>query len=469
MAQTHHYLFDTATGFNDSTGSNNLTAGSGYIETIGAKINQCVAWFGDGSSNCATGGTGVNASFSIAFWIKAPYETSSNYIEAIDLVLNPFGPYVKIKFLTSPSGQSTTTSVDFLGSTIFYFTDNGANQALDNWRHFAFSYDDNSGKWEAWADGNYYGQVTNFILVNGFSISKGFNSEYTYIDDLRIYDSVIDAAEVAFIYNSGTGTQANSSGSGNGLSSGSFPTIYVNPIAGTASGSAGPGAALGSFPSVLMSAPSGNANINGIAFGLLSTVNVISFQGIAYPEFIAYGSLATISVSAIQAVPVIGTTIQLDYVACDGEVTWTQNLPITGFSSAIQGQDAISSRITPTIGASGANIVFFEQRTLAASGNQTYDLKSLTDFLGGALSLDRAYAIILLPSSGSVSLSPGASNPFQWFFASSTANISLSSQNVFMFAQRESATITSGSKTLKVTNTSGAASATYKIAILGGR
>lgn len=463
MAQTHHYLFDTATGFNDSTGSLNYTASNGSIDLSG-KINECLTWNTSAAGWALTGGPKFCEAFattSVCFWIKfngyGQIDLFDNGYVVAKITITGTSDYLEIYFGSGFSPEIFLVLPSIVGGT---------------WNHFVII-SDGTTYWDFYVNNSYIGSYSSFSFVNSgvsnYLGSGSLSSFDVYVDDLRFYDSAIDATEVAFIYNSGLGTQSNSSGGGSALGSGSFPIIYVNPIDGTASGSAGPGAALGSFPSVLTSAPTGNANIDGIAFGLLSTVNVISFQGIAYPEFIAYGSLATITVSAIQAVPAIGTTIQLDYVACDGEVTWTQNLPITGFSSAIQGQDAISSRITPTIGASGANIVFFEQRTLAASGNQTYDLKSLTDFLGGALSLDRAYAIILLPTSGSVSLSPGASNPFQWFFASSTANISLSSQNVFMFAQRESATITSGSKTLKVTNTSGAASATYKIAILGGR
>lgn len=461
----NHFLFDTSTGFSDLSIYPPVSYYPILASIVGSgKINECASWTYNSGAYAATNGPsppsayGVGIPWSIAFWIKSSGTSAGAFAQVLE--------YANVSIDVTNSSGTESLSVNYSPSQFAVIPVFGG---FSSWRHICIIYDGYNNI-TFYLDGSLYSNLNYIPYIYGTTnnLGKSVSGVTLYLDDLRFYDYEIDSTEVSFIYNSGSGTQSNS-GSGGGNASGNLDTIVVNSILGSASGSAGPGAALGSFPSVLMSAPTGNPNIGGIAFGLLSTVNVISFQGIAYPEFIAYGSLPTITVSAIQAVPVIGTTIQLDYVACDGEVTWTQNLPITGFSSAIQGQDAISSRITPTIGASGANIVFFEQRTLAASGNQTYDLKSLTDFLGGALSLDRAYAIILLPTSGSVSLSPGASNPFQWFFASSTANISLSSQNVFMFAQRESATITSGSKTLKVTNTSGAASATYKIAILGGR
>lgn len=229
------------------------------------------------------------------------------------------------------------------------------------------------------------------------------------------------------------------------------------------------GLAEGDLGEVSLSPPGASASGDASSSGSLPTITVSGISGAGSVSVNGSGTFPSIVVSAPTAITTIVASIQLDYVACDGEITWTQTLPLTGFASAVQGQDSISSRITPAIGGNGANIVFFEQRTLVASGSQTYDLTSLTDFLGGALSLSRAYAISVTPTSGSISLAPGAANPFQWFFASSTANISLSSPNVFMFAQPDSATITGGSKTLVVTNTSGAASATYKIAILGGR
>jgi hypothetical protein len=178
---------------------------------------------------------------------------------------------------------------------------------------------------------------------------------------------------------------------------------------------------------------------------------------------------ATVSVIPFEGVASTGSTIQLSYAACDAEIGWKQSLPITGFASAVQGEDAISARITPVVSGTDANIVFFEQRTLTASSSYTYDLRSLTDFLGQSFSLSRAYAISVVMTSGSATISPGASNPLKWFFNSNTANVTITSGNSFMFAQKGSAIVSNSAKTILVTNPSGLSACVYKIAILGGR
>ena len=178
---------------------------------------------------------------------------------------------------------------------------------------------------------------------------------------------------------------------------------------------------------------------------------------------------ATVSVIPFEGVASTGSTIQLSYAACDAEIGWKQSLPITGFASAVQGEDAISARITPTISDAEANIVFFEQRTLTASSSYTYYLRSLTDFLGQSFSLSRAYAISVVMTSGSATISPGASNPLKWFFNANTANVTITSGNSFMFAQKASAIVSGSAKTILVTNPSGLSACVFKIAILGGR
>jgi hypothetical protein len=245
--------------------------------------------------------------------------------------------------------------------------------------------------------------------------------------------------------------------------SGLLGTITVSPITGISP------LAFGSLGTIQVTSFSGQAAGGALSSGALASVTVSSFAGIAFPEFIGTGSLGTVSATAIEAVASISTSIQLSYCACDAEIGWQQSLPITGFVSAVQGEDAISARITPVVSGIDANIVFFEQRTLTASSSYTYDLRSLTDFLGQSFSLSRGYAISVVMTSGSATISPGASNPFQWFFNSTTANVTITSGNSFMFAQKGSAIVSNSAKTILVTNPSGLSACVYKIAILGGR
>lgn len=474
MAQTHHWKFNYATQLEDTIGSLDFSPGYSTLTIIqdNSVINECLQFvqgYPFGTIQTSSNPLPASGSFSICFWWKANTTCSGPIFSIGDFT---FDLYPASEFQTLIFKPRFNYSVLF--NNLIKNGDPYYNMGPNNFTHYCISWDGTD--WAIRVNGvqGFLVEGTGTIqtpdeldLYNSANVLR-FRADQAngsiFLDDVRVYNT---ADNGLFAWNNGFGTEeVFNSGAGNAY--GPLPTILVSEPEGSAGGGTG---SFGGLTTITVTPPSGTAEfiLDASASGAFVTITITTFSGIAFPEFIATGSLPVITISAPEGSPVITTSIQLDYVACDAEVTWTQNLPITGFSSAIQGQDAISSRITPTIGGSGANIVYFEQRTLAASGTYTYDLMSLTDFLGGALSLSRAYAISITISSGSVSLEPGASNPFQWFFNSSTANISISSPGVFMFAQPESATITSGSKTLKVTNNSGAAAATYKIAILGGR
>ena len=360
----------------------------------------------------------------------------------------------------------------------------------------------------------YQSNAINSATLNGFSFPAYGRYYEIEIDDLRIYNKNFSEHDLSVLFlNRGreisspvgyvtgfggsdftpvviTSFQGVASGSPPGSASGNIGNITVSPFTGTAvftpmGAASGPLAtitvsgisasvttgntAFGSLPSIVVSGISGNVSISRIASGSLATVTIASIAGLAFPEFIATGSLSTVSIITFEAVVSISTSIQLSYCACDAEIGWQQSLPITGFVSAVQGEDAISARITPVVSGIDANIVFFEQRTLTASSSYTYDLRSLTDFLGQSFSLSRAYAISVVMTSGSATISPGASNPLQWFFNSTTANVTITSGNSFMFAQKGSAIVSNSAKTILVTNPSALSACVYKIAILGGR
>lgn len=352
-----------------------------------------------------------------------------------------------------------------------------------------------------------YRDVSSYRNTQDFRIfvgTAGARNSTSYIDDLRLYPVSLSLGQLRSIYNNGLGSvipinsSANGSfgtitvsaptatttggtfGAANGLlsvvtiiawsgtasdayASGLLKTITVSPITGISP------LAFGSLRTIQVTSFSGQAAGGALSSGALASVTVSSFAGIAFPEFIGTGSLGTVSVTAIEAVASISTSIQLSYCACDAEIGWQQSLPITGFVSAVQGEDAISARITPVVSGIDANIVFFEQRTLTASSSYTYDLRSLTDFLGQSFSLSRVYAISVVMTSGSATISPGVSNPLKWFFNSNTANVTITSGNSFMFAQKGSAIVSNSAKTILVTNPSGLSACVYKIAILGGR
>ena len=152
----------------------------------------------------------------------------------------------------------------------------------------------------------------------------------------------------------------------------------------------------------------------------------------------------------------------------NGSISWIQTKTNTGFSNTIQGLDSISASVSPSLtGATPANVVYAEERTLSASASQTYDLQSLTDFLSQSLVMTRAFAIAISCSAGQVTLEQGTSNPLTWPLSGTAPAMVVPSGGFFVFGQSTAQTVSASVKTLKVT--AGGSGGTYKIAILGGQ
>lgn len=470
MVQLHHYLFDSATGFGDSTIYATPISYSPVLANVGftGKINQCAYWTYEDDLPGATGGpsppglSGVGMPWSMAFWIKKSGATGGSFSK----VLQYGNASIEI------TNSSTTTESLAIFLSPYQFAALPVSGGFIDWVHIGISYDGYNNI-TFYLNGTIYSS-TNYIpyiygTVNNLGISS--SGVTIYLDDLRFYDDEVGESEMYRVYNSGSGTQSDA-GSGSGSASGSLATVTMSGPAGSATGSSGGGgSASGALSTITISGPAGSAtsSSNGAGTGSLATITMSAPTGIAFREFIGTGSLSTVSVIPLEAIASISTSIQLSYVACDAEIGWKQSLPITGFASAVQGEDAISARITPVVSGTEANIVFFEQRTLTASSSYTYDLQSLTDFLGQSFSLSRVYAISVVMTSGSATISPGAANPLKWFFNSNTANVTITSGNSFLFAQKASAIVSGSAKTILVTNPSGLSACVFKIAILGGR
>lgn len=160
--------------------------------------------------------------------------------------------------------------------------------------------------------------------------------------------------------------------------------------------------------------------------------------------------------------------MSLTAASVTSQLTWTQNKTNSGFNDTIQGMDSLSSQASPAItGATPSNAVYAEQRTLAAAGTQTYNLQSMTDFLGNALVLTRAYAISISVSAGSLTLSQGATNPLTWPLSGTAPAMVIPTGGFFTMGQITAQAVSGSVKNLLVT--AGGSGATYKIAILGGQ
>lgn len=208
MAQTHHYLFDTVGTYNDATGTTNFTNVYGSIGSSG-KVNQCyqTAFYNlmDGvNAYTSTNILPTSGAFTIAYWWKGS-------IDGPAIRLFSGGFYVTYLTPTSLAIESM--------SPYFYMSVNGA-QSASVWTHTVIRWDGTN--WSIYIDGSsatISGSTTTGPGAGSYNSSTQFqiyNTSYsnTLIDDLRIYDTAIDSTEIARIYNSGTGTQADGGGSG---------------------------------------------------------------------------------------------------------------------------------------------------------------------------------------------------------------------------------------------------------------
>lgn len=208
MAQTHHYLFDTVGTYNDATGTTNFTNVYGSIGSSG-KVNQCyqTAFYNlmDGvNAYTSTNLLPTSGAFTIAYWWKGS-------IDGPAIRLFSGGFYVTYLTPTSLAIESM--------SPYFYMSVNGA-QSASVWTHTVIRWDGTN--WSIYINGSsatISGSTTTGPGSASYSSSTQFqiyNTSYsnTFIDDLRIYDTAIDSTEIARIYNSGTGTQADGGGPG---------------------------------------------------------------------------------------------------------------------------------------------------------------------------------------------------------------------------------------------------------------
>ena len=217
MAQSHHYLFDTVGTYNDATGSSNFTNVYGSINSSGL-INQCYQIAGYNLMDMVNAYTSANilptsGAFSVAFWIKSWGSATSSDCTAFQL--GSTGIFFK--------GYAILAEFA-VGQNMPTFETKSVRSAFNSttWTHLAFVYSGTT--WTIYLNGSVPTQYgTNFTPNSAtynastrFEITGNVSGGGYYIDDLRVYDAAIDSTEVTFLYNGGSGTQANSGGGGGG-------------------------------------------------------------------------------------------------------------------------------------------------------------------------------------------------------------------------------------------------------------
>ena len=204
MAQTHHYLFDTATGFNDSTGSINFSNSMGTINASG-KINQAFRfeYLSMMPTNTASNLLPTSGAFTIAFWMNENFGGYAVTLFTVgDMVVALDGKSQLLSVVRNTGGFTVPKTS---GSFVHYIISTNG-----------------SGTWTVYKNNvlqtitgtQFTPSASTYSSMSSFSFNGGSNGDPIFFDDLRIYNEVIDATERAFIYNSGTGTQSDSGGGG---------------------------------------------------------------------------------------------------------------------------------------------------------------------------------------------------------------------------------------------------------------
>jgi hypothetical protein len=226
----------------------------------------------------------TSGAFTIAFWMNENFGGAG-------LLLFTIG-----EMSVAVYGKDNIIGVYQTLSGTFYFPRTGGS-----YTHYIIS-TNGSGTWTVYKNNvsqtltgssSWTPSATTYNSTSDFSFNGGSNGDPVFIDDLRIYNEVIDSTERAFIYNSGSGTQSDSGGGGGGsatqLSVLTQPTrsystknIPTQPVinlltsGGTVDGSA--------TNTVFANVVSGAATIGG-STSVSATSGVATFSGLSITGF----------------------------------------------------------------------------------------------------------------------------------------------------------------------------------------
>lgn len=160
----------------------------------------------------------------------------------------------------------------------------------------------------------------------------------------------------------------------------------------------------------------------------------------------------------------------LQNISYNNALSWSLSKPITGFSSATQGSDSVSSTLNG-INVATYNQLFAAQYALPAAGTQTVDLSAFTNLVGESTGFGHVTLLYVLVTgtNANVAVSPGAANGLVWFFGAADQSVSVPANAAFTFSAGSSgpgAVVDATHKNLLFTNY-GSGAATVKVIAVG--
>ncbi len=142
-------------------------------------------------------------------------------------------------------------------------------------------------------------------------------------------------------------------------------------------------------------------------------------------------------------------------------ISWQHYRQNSGFLDTNQGPDSLSASVESET----AEDIYAESKILGLSSTRSYDLTALTDLLLQPLVFTNVLALMVTVSSGSVTMTPGGSNPATRFMGGTSPGIVIPEDGAVICSTNTVVDSTHKNLTIATGASSGA---TYQIAILGG-
>ena len=156
------------------------------------------------------------------------------------------------------------------------------------------------------------------------------------------------------------------------------------------------------------------------------------------------------------------------------QLNYTGTSDLSTLTDVVNGTTLPSWAITSGTGANQADLIFHDQRTLAASTSEELDLAgSLTDSFGTTLTFARIKAVVVYAATanaGLIQVGGAAANGFINWVASATDIIQVRAGGTFAIIAPDATAyaVTAGTgDLLKINNTDGAGAGVYDIYIIG--